>query len=86
MRRAHPKAASAARAARHLLAGIALVAWPTALRAEEVPLSLEQALDVTMRQNPELLAQRARTEAEAARAQAIKRTRWPRLSLASGWS
>lgn len=86
MRRAHPEAASVARAARHLLAGIALVAWPTALRAEEVPLSLEQALHVAMRQNPELLAQRARMEAEAARAQAIKRTRWPRLSLASGWS
>jgi len=77
---------SARFAARHLMAGIALAAPATALFAEEAPLSLAQALDLARRQNPEILAQRARTEAEAARAQAVRRTSWPRLSLASGWS
>ncbi len=75
-----------ARAARDLAAGIALLASATALWAQEVPLSLAQALDVARQQNPELLAQRARTEAETARVQVVKKTRWPRLSLASGWS
>ena len=69
-----------------MLAGIALVAWAPALSADEVPLSLAQALDLAPQQNPEILAQKARTEAEAARAQAVKKTNWPRLSLASGWS
>jgi outer membrane protein TolC len=62
------------------------VAWAPALSADEVPLSLAQALDLAPQQNPEILAQKARTEAEAARAQAVKKTNWPRLSLASGWS
>jgi outer membrane protein len=101
MRRAHARAAiggsapfevgigpslSAARAGRRLLAGIALLAAATALCAEEVPLSLSEALDLAFQGNPELLAQRARTEAESASALAVKRTSWPRLSLASGWS
>jgi outer membrane protein TolC len=77
---------SGARAARQLVAGIAVVAFASALCAEEVPLSLAQALDLARKQNPEILAQRARTDAEAARAQAIKKTNWPRLSLSSGWS
>lgn len=75
----------ALRVARRLLAGLVLSS-ATALFAEEVPLSLAQALDLAQQQNPEILAQRTRTEAEAARAQAVKRTSWPRLSLASGWS
>jgi outer membrane protein TolC len=51
-----------------------------------VALSLAQALDLAQQHNPEILAERARTEAEAARAEAVKRTAWPRLSLTSGWS
>jgi outer membrane protein TolC len=70
-----------------LAAGVALVAWATAVWAQEVPLSLAEALDLAQRQNPEILAQRARTDAEVARAEGVKRMRWwPRLSLASGWS
>lgn len=65
---------------------LALIASAAPLRAQEVPLSLAQALDLARQHNPEILAQRARTEAEAARAQAVKRSTWPRLSLTSGWS
>ncbi len=73
--------------ARGWLAGIALMASGTALSAQEVPLSLAQALELAGKQNPEILAQQARTEAQAARVEAVKRTSWwPRLSLASGWS
>jgi outer membrane protein TolC len=68
------------------VAGIALLAFATGLRAEEVPLSLAQALDLARKQNPEILAQAARTEAESGRAQAIRRTTWPRLFINSGWS
>jgi outer membrane protein len=75
-----------ARAALHLLAGITLTPSATALRAEEVPLSLAHALTLAEQRNPEFLAQRAGTEAAAARAQAVKRTNWPRLSFSSGWS
>jgi outer membrane protein len=65
---------------------LTLMASAVPLGAQEVPLSLAQALDLAERHNPEVLARRARTEAEATRAQAVKRTSWPRLSLASGWS
>jgi outer membrane protein len=65
---------------------LTLIASAVPLSAQEVPLSLAQALDLAQQHNPEILAQRARTEAEAARAQAVKRTSWPRLSLTSGWS
>jgi Outer membrane efflux protein len=76
----------ALRRARHLAAGIALVASATALWAQDVPLSLAQALDLAQQQNLDILAQRARMDAEVARAQGVKRTGWPRLSLVSGWS
>lgn len=63
-----------------------LIASPPALLAEEVPVSLTQALDLANKGNPGILAERARADAEAARAQAVKRTAWPRLSFATGWS
>jgi len=76
----------AVRIALHCLAGLAVVSSTTPLVAEELTLSLAQALDLAAQRNPEILAQRARTEAEAVRAQVIERTNRPRLSLASGWS
>jgi outer membrane protein len=63
-----------------------LVASPSLLRAADVPLSLAEALELAGQHNPELLAQRARAEAEAARADAVTKTKWPRLALSSGWS
>jgi outer membrane protein TolC len=86
MRWAHAKATSTARAVRRVLAGLALLGCRAALGAEEVPLSLQEALDLAQRENPEILALRARTEAEVARAQALKRSSWPSLSLSTGWS
>jgi outer membrane protein TolC len=68
------------------LALLALVASPPALTGGDGALSLAEALDLAARQNPEILAQRARTEAEAVRAAAVKREAWPKLSLATGWS
>ncbi len=65
---------------------MALLAAGSTLRAEDVPLSLAQALELAGQHNPEILARRARTQAETARAEAVQRTRWPRLVLSSGWS
>jgi outer membrane protein len=84
--RASPPRVVTPGAGRLLGAGIMAVGFAAGLSAEEVPVSLAQALDLARKQNPEILAQQARTDADAARAQAIKRTRWPRLSLSSGWS
>ena len=69
-----------------LAACLGFVASALGVCAEEVPLSLAEALDLAQRQNPEILAQRARTDAELARAEEVKKTGWPRLALASGWS
>lgn len=63
-----------------ILAALASTAF-----AQETPLSLVQALELASQRNPELLARRARTEAEAARTQLAKRAIWPRVSLSSGW-
>jgi outer membrane protein len=66
---------------------LALVAaFTNAVAAQDVPVSLAQALDLAARRNPDLLAQQARADAEAARAGMVARTRWPRVALASGWS
>jgi outer membrane protein len=72
-------------AAIYLLIGVFL-ATPAVLAADEEPVSLHQALELAVQQNPEILAQRARTEAEAAKAEGVRRTGWPRLSLSTGWS
>lgn len=56
------------------------------LRADDVPLTLAEALATADRQNPELLAARARAEAAEARSVAIRKDRLPRLTAASGWS
>jgi outer membrane protein TolC len=55
-------------------------------RAEDVPVTLAEALALADRANPELLAAAARVEAQAARAEAVQRMRWPRLGLDVGWS
>jgi outer membrane protein TolC len=57
-----------------------------AAAAAETPLSLGEALRTAEQHNPELLAQRARSAAEAERTAAARRARWPRLSLVTGWS
>jgi outer membrane protein len=72
-------------AAIHLLIALFL-ATPAVLAADEVSVSLHQALELAVQQNPEILAQRTRTEVEAAKAEGVRRTAWPRLSLSTGWS
>lgn len=55
-------------------------------RAEDVPLTLAEALALAESRNPELQAAAARVEAQAARAESVRRARWPRLELAMAWS
>ena len=65
--------------------GAALGGAPSA-RAEEVPVTLAEALALAGRANPELQAAAARVEAQAARTESVLRMRWPRLGLTMGWS
>jgi outer membrane protein TolC len=55
-------------------------------RAEEVSVTLAEALDLAGSANPELQASVARAEAQAARAEAADGMKWPRLALSTGWS
>jgi outer membrane protein TolC len=66
--------------------GLALAAAAAAVGAEPVPISLARALELAAERNPEILAQRARAEAEAARAEGASKAYWPRLTLGLGWS
>ncbi len=54
--------------------------------AEETPLTLAQALDMASERNPAIAAARERASAQQARAAAVGRLRWPRLTASSGWS
>ncbi|HSD25758.1 MAG TPA: TolC family protein [Vicinamibacteria bacterium] len=54
--------------------------------AEDVPVTLAEALALAEKANPELQAAAARVEAQAARTESVERMRWPRLGLAVGWS
>ena len=65
-----------------LAAGLAAAEEP--LQAE--PLSLERALALAVRQNPELQAAQDRVQAQAERVQATRRSSWPRLSATTGWT
>ncbi|HSB61684.1 MAG TPA: TolC family protein [Vicinamibacteria bacterium] len=72
---------------RWLLGGLSSVLVAAgAARAEERPLSLAEALAMAERQNPEVRAVFDRAEAQAARAEGVRRSTWPRLSLASRWA
>ena len=69
-------------------AGLVMLAWGAASLAaaqeapapETVRITLEQALEMADRQSPELAAARAAQEAREAKADAVGRARWPRLS------
>ena len=54
--------------------------------AEDVPVTLAEALALADKANPELQAAAARVEAQVARTESVQRMRWPRLGLAMGWS
>lgn len=74
-----------ARGAAWLLA-VALVAPDAFALAEERPLTLDEALALALKANPELQAAAARVEAQSARVESVRRARWPRASVASSWS
>jgi len=56
------------------------------LRAEERPVTLDEALSLATKANPELQAAEARVEAQRERTDSTRRTAWPRLGLSSNWS
>jgi outer membrane protein len=72
-----------AAAAAALAVGLALAA-PGG--AEDVPVTLAEAIALAERGNPELLASAARVEAQRARAESVGRGRWPRAAVQSTWS
>ena len=55
-------------------------------RAEDVPVTLAEALALAGQANPELQAASARVDAQAARTESVRRMRRPRLGLSMGWS
>jgi outer membrane protein TolC len=65
--------------------GAALGGTPSA-QAEDVPITLGEALALAEKANPELQAAGARVEAQAARTESVRRMKWPRLGLTMGWS
>ncbi|HYN02976.1 MAG TPA: TolC family protein [Vicinamibacteria bacterium] len=65
--------------------GAALGAAPAA-SGEDVPVTLDEALALAAQANPELQAASARVDAQAARTESVRRTRWPRLGLQMAWS
>jgi outer membrane protein len=65
--------------------GAALAGAPAA-SAEDVPVTLAEALALAGQANPELQAASARVEAQAARTESVRRMRWPHLGLTMGWS
>jgi outer membrane protein len=75
-----------ARSGRLLLSLLLLGFAAEALRAEERPLTLDEALSLATKANPELQAAGARVEAQVARAESTRRMSWPRLGLSSSWS
>ena len=64
----------------------AVLAGVAPAQAEDVPLTLTEALALAEKANPELQAKAARVEAQAARTESVRRMRWPRLGLTMAWS
>lgn len=74
------------RCAGTLVVALLLLVAARTLPAGEVALSLDEALALAGRQNPEALAARVGAEAAERRAEAARRSLWPRVSVASRWS
>jgi outer membrane protein len=68
-----------------LALALAATALPGA-RAEDVPISLAEALALAGQANPELQAASARVDALTAQAESVRRMRRPRLGLSLSWS
>jgi outer membrane protein len=64
----------------------AALGGPARAQAEDVPVTLAEALALADQANPELQAAAARVLAQAARTESVQRMKWPRLGLSMGWS
>jgi outer membrane protein TolC len=69
-----------------LALGLGAAPGATLAGAEDVPVTLAEALALAEKANPELQAAAARVEAQAARTGSVQRMRWPRVGLTVGWS
>ncbi len=69
-----------------LALGLGALGAAAAARAEDVPVTLVEALALADKANPELQAAAARVEAQAARTESVQRMKWPRVGLSMGWS
>ena len=58
----------------------------SAAPAEDIPVTLDEALALAEKANPELQAAAVRVEAQAARTESVRRMLWPRLGLTMSWS
>ncbi len=67
------------------LIAVCLLAAATS-HADDVPVTLHEALAIAERDNPELQAAGVRVEAQVARAESVRRMLWPRLGLSSNWT
>jgi outer membrane protein len=71
---------------RLVLSLLVLGLTPAALRAEERPVTLAEAVAIAEKANPELQAAALRIEAQAARTESVQRMSWPRATVQSTWS
>jgi outer membrane protein TolC len=69
-----------------LLAVALLAAVAARANAEDRPVTLDEALALAVKDNPELRVAGARVEAQVARTESVRRMRWPRLGLSMTWS
>jgi outer membrane protein TolC len=69
-----------------LALGLGAALGPLGAAAEDVAVTLDEALALAEKANPELQAAAARVEAQVARADSVRRMLWPRLGLQMGWS
>jgi outer membrane protein TolC len=68
-----------------MLLGVWLLAGGTSW-AEDLSVTLNEALAIAEKDNPELQSAGARVDAQVARADSVRRMLWPRLGLSSSWT
>ena len=69
-----------------LAAGLLLSLAGSPAPAEEIPLTLGEALARAEGNNPDILAAQQRAAAQGSRIESVDRLRWPRLDVTMGWS
>ena len=66
--------------------GLLLAGGAARAMAEDLPVTLAQALALAEKANPELASAAARIEAQRARTESVKRMSWPRAGVQAAWS